>query len=141
MKPLQDYIIEKFKISKNININSVDNIDVEFIGYHNGKKYEHEPSRKVYVYYLQRLYKESEFTEKIDNIDKVIIKYWKEDNSAVNITVKYVITFILKNTKEVSESVVWESPRGKYILVEGPKELGNIPDECKLIKYMLNELI
>lgn len=148
MKELNQYILEKFKISKDIDSSNIDDIDIDFISYHNGVKAGdswqdrawRDNNIEQYIKCLKKLSEDFTLEKKIKKIKRIVIKYWLEDNGAVASSVKYLITFFLPG-KEISEQVIWDAPGGTYKLVEGPKELGNIPDECKLIKYMISELI
>lgn len=144
MKELNTYIIEKFKISKNISSSDIDDIDIDFISYNNGVKDDTEKDfKRSYVReHLKKLSKEPEFSNKINNIQKIKIKYWKEDNGKGTASIKYLVTLFLP-AQEVTDSANWDSPKGQYLykLVEKEKGLGNSPNVNVLIKYMLSELL
>lgn len=145
MKKINTYIIEKFKITKDISSSEIDDIDIDFISYKNGEK--NDTWKNINIEsckeYLKELSKEdSDFLNKINKIQKIIIKYWKEDNGKGTASIKYLVTLFLPG-QEVTDSANWDSPKGQYLykLIEKEKGLGNIPDVNKLIKYILSELI
>jgi len=144
MKELNQYIIEKFKISKNISSSDIDDIDIDFISYNNGVKDDTWKDFKssYIIEYLKKLSKEPEFSNKINNIKKIKIKYWKEDNGKGTASIKYLVTLFLPG-QEFTDSANWDSPKGQYLykLVEKEKGLGNSPNVNVLIKYMLSELL
>ena len=138
MIKLNNYILEKLRINKDIKINM--DIDIEYIHYSNGEKSTDFRDKMVlndYKEFINNLTEDEKYSDKLKNIKKVIIKYWYESNGGVSTVVKYEVTFINNKNTTFGNNATWESPGGRYKLVEGPEEIGNKPDEYELMKYII----
>jgi hypothetical protein len=137
MNNLTQYITEKLHLNRDIKIND---IDIEYIHYSNGVKNTDFRDKIIlndYKEFINNLSEDEKYNDKLKNIKKVIIKYWYESDGGVSAVVKYEVTFINNQNTSFSNNATWEAPRGRYTLSEGPKEIGNKPDEYELMKYII----